>query len=412
MKKIIVIGGGVVGISAALALQADGHRVTVLEPDRIGQGASWASCGCIAIGEIVPLSQPGLLWKVPGLLMDPEAPLALRPASALRMLPWFLRFVANATDPKMRAIATDLAQLTFRATADFKSQMSEYGIKDMLVERPIIKLFEDDSDKASMGAAFNLARDLGCTIEDIPGAEAHDIDPAIAPDFQYASVLRDWSFVADSVRLVSDLHRAFLARGGEVVASDARGFERTDGLLQSVRLQNGDLLEAEEFVLAAGIGSKALAAEIGVKLPMEGLMGYWTGLPEPGVDLKHTVFYPSGGFGITPHENALAIAGTIEFASLSSKPNWRRADVLVERARRVLPRLNTENGERRAGRRPFMPDTRPVIGRPRSLGNVVIATGHGQLGLTLGATTGRVVADIIANRRTDTNLTPYGPDRF
>lgn len=412
MKKIVVLGGGIVGISTALALQADGHRVTVLEPGRVGEGASWASCGCVAIGEIVPLSQPGLLWKVPGLLLDPEAPLALRPTTALRMLPWFLRFVVNATEPKMRAIATDLAQLTFQATADFQSQMAEYGLKDMLIERPIIKLFDNDADRATMAAAFDLARDLGCTIDDIPGAEAHDIDPAIASNFKYASVLRDWSFVADSVRLVRDLHHAFLTRGGVVVASHARGFERTDGLVQAVRLENGDQLQADEFVLAAGTGSKALAAEMGVKLPMEGLMGYWTGLSEPEVDLKHTVFYPSGGFGITPHENTLAVAGTIEFASLSATPNWRRADVLVERARRLLPGLNTGNGERRVGRRPFMPDTRPVIGRPRNLCNVIFATGHGQLGLTLGATTGRMVADIVANRRTDIDLSPFTPDRF
>lgn len=412
MKKIVVLGGGIVGISTALALQADHHHVTIIEPGRIGEGASWASCGCIAIGEIIPLSQPGLLWKVPGLLLDPEAPLALRPATALRMLPWFLRFVAHATEPRMRAIAADLAQLTFQATADFKTQMAEYGVKDMLIERPIIKLFDNDADKATMGAAFDLARELGCTIEDISGAEAHELDPAIAPDFQYASVLRDWSFVADSVRLVRDLHSAFAARGGVVVASGARRFERTDALIEGVGLENGDVIRADEFVLAAGTGSKSLARQLGVKLPLEGVMGYWTGLPEPDVALKHTVFYPSGGFGITPHENALAIAGTIEFASLSANPNWRRADVLVERARRVLPGLNTANAERRAGRRPFMPDTRPVIGRPRSLGNVVFATGHGQLGLTLGATTGRMVADIIADRSSNTQLSPYSPDRF
>lgn len=412
MKTVMVVGGGVVGISTALALQADGHAVTVLDPAPVGQGASWASCGCIAVGEIVPLSQPRMLGKVPGWLIDAEAPLALRPATALRLLPWFLRFVANATDAKMRSIAADLAQLTFQATADFKSQMAQYGIRDMLIERPIIKLFDDDADKATMQAAFDLARDYGCTIEEVPGAEAHHIDPAIAPDFQHAAILRDWSFVADSVRLVKDLHAAFQARGGVVVAAAAQGFERQGKLIRAVRLDTGESLQADEFVIAAGTGAKDLAKGLGVSLPLEGLIGYWTGLPQPGVDLQHTVFYPSGGFGITPHEHALAIAGTIEFASLSAAPNWRRADVLVERARRVLPGLNTDNGEKRMGRRPFMPDTRPVIGRPKALGNMTFATGHGQLGLTLAATTGRIVADMIGNRMTHTDLAPYSPDRF
>jgi D-amino-acid dehydrogenase len=185
MAKVVVVGGGVVGISCALALQADGHAVSVVEP--VGEGASWASCGCIAIGEIVPLSQPGMLMKVPGWLLDPEAPLALRTSSALRVLPWFARFTANARRARMWAIAVDLARLTFAATDDFKAQLADIGRPELLVEKPVIKLFDDDSDRATMAAAFELARELGCSIEDIPGPAAHEIDPAIAPDFKHAA---------------------------------------------------------------------------------------------------------------------------------------------------------------------------------------------------------------------------------
>lgn len=209
MPDLVVIGGGVVGISCALALQAEGFDVTVIEPGPVGEGASWASCGCIAVGEIVPLSQPGMLLKVPGLLMHPKAPLTLRPSSALRMTPWFTRFVANARPSKMRAIAEDLARLTFMATGDFKAQLADIGRPELLVERPVIKLFDGDDDHASMAAAFDLARDLGCSIEEVSGGDAHDIDPAIAPDFKYAALLRDWSFVTEPKRLVEALHETF-----------------------------------------------------------------------------------------------------------------------------------------------------------------------------------------------------------
>ena len=412
MKQVAVIGGGVVGLSCALALQDDGHQVTIVDPGPVGFGASAASCGCIAVGEIVPLSQPGMLAKVPGWLINPEAPLALRPSTALRMLPWFVKFAANARAKTMRSIAADLASLTFQATQDFKDQMARYGIRDMLIERPIIKLFDNDADKALMGATFGLARELGCVIDEISGAEAHEIDPSIAADFQHAAVLRDWSFVADCVRLVKELNLVFLKRGGSVINSAARSFEINDRKCTATILDNADRLSADEFILAAGTASKALSKSLGVPLPVEGLAGYWTGLGDPGVDLKHTVFYPAGGFGITPHENTLAVAGTIEFAGLNAAPNWRRADVLVERAKRVLPGLQTATSERRIGRRPFVPDTRPVIGRSDKLSNVVFATGHGQLGLTLGSTTGRLVSDIIAGRNGGDDLKAFSPDRF
>jgi D-amino-acid dehydrogenase len=97
--------------------------------------------------------------------------------------------------------------------------------------------------------------------------------------------------------------------------------------------------------------------------------------------------YARGGFGITPYESGLAIVGSIEFAGLNATSNWNRADVLVEKARRVLPDLCTSNAKKRIGRRPLTPDTKPIIGRVSKLANVIIATGHGQLGLTLGATT-------------------------
>ena len=412
MKRVVIAGGGVVGISCALSLQAEGHSVTVLEPGPVGEGASWASCGCIAVGEIVPLSQPGMLMKVPGWLMDPEAPLSLRPASALPLLPWFARFTANCLPARMRAIAADLARLTFAATADFKAQLADIGAPELLVERPVIKLFDDDRDKATMGAAFGLARELGCTIDDISGQEAHEMDPAIAADFRYASVLRDWSYVTDPRRLVEKLMQSFAQRGGTVLPLACAGFQREGARVTAVTTADGLVLTADEVVIAAGTHSKGLAKKLGIRLHLEGVMGYSTGLQDPGVDLKHTVFYPAGGFGITPYENELAVAGTVEFASLSAAPKWRRADVLVKRAHRVLPGLRADKREQRMGRRPFTPDTRPIIGRSSKLANVAFATGHGQLGLTLAATTGRLIADAVANRPQEAGISIFGPDRF
>ncbi len=412
MSQVAVIGGGIVGISCALSLQSQGHDVSVVEPGPVGEGASWASCGCIAVGEIVPLSQPGMLLKVPGWLLDSEAPLALRPASALKLLPWFARFTANARRSKMRAITADLARLTFAATDDFKSQIADIGHPDLLVERPVVKLFDDDNDFETMRAAFDLAREFGCTIDQVSGHDAHDIEPAIAPDFKHAALLRDWSFVTDPKRLVETLTQSFVSRGGTIVTGAAIDFVRDGRTVQSLRLSDGQALSADEFVIAAGYYSRMLGSKLDIPLHMEGVIGYSTALQDSGVDLRHTVFYAKGGFGITPYQDALAVAGTAEFADLNSKPNWNRADVLVKRAHRVLPGLKTEKAERRMGRRPFTPDTRPIIGRSSRLANVTFATGHGQLGLTLGATTARLVADVIAGRTLDIDIQAFSPDRF
>ncbi|MEO0924225.1 MAG: FAD-binding oxidoreductase, partial [Pseudomonadota bacterium] len=207
-------------------------------------------------------------------------------------------------------------------------------------------------------------------------------------------------------------HRAFVARGGVVISAGAVGFEKSGEGVRAVRTNDGDSIEADEFVLSAGSQSKELARQLGISLPLEGLIGYWTGLPTPNVDLKHTVFSVNGGFGLMPFEAELAVAGTVEFAGAKAKPNWRRADVLVEKAKRVLPGLQTQGATRRMGRRPFMPDTRPVIGKSKHSRNVTFATGHGQLGVTLAATTGRMVKALVKERPLNADISAFGPDRF
>ena len=246
-----------------------------------------------------------MLLKVPGLLMNPKAPLTLRPGSAFRLAPWFARFVANARPDQMRSIATDLARLTFLATEDFKAQLADIGQPELLVERPVIKLFDGEEDRAAMSAAFDLARELGCCIEEISGGEAHEMDPALAPDFKFAALLRDWSFVTDPKRLVEVLHEAFLGRGGSVVCGSAVSFGRDGRQVKTVTLNDGRAIAADEFVIAAGTHSRDLAAKLGVPLRIEGVIGYSTALRNSGVDLSHTVFYAKGGFGITPYDGPL-----------------------------------------------------------------------------------------------------------
>ena len=128
--------------------------------------------------------------------------------------------------------------------------------------------------------------------------------------------------------------------------------------------------------------------------------------------MAHAVVYAKGGFGITPYESGVAISGSIEFATLAAEPDWRRADTLVEKAKRVLPGLKTADSTRRIGRRPFTPDTLPIIDRSPTVPNVLIATGHGQLGVTLGATTGKLISHLAAGRATDIDLSPYSATRF
>ena len=151
---------------------------------------------------------------------------------------------------------------------------------------------------------------------------------------------------------------------------------------------------------------------LGVSLPLAGIAGYQVVLPDPGVEIRHSVIYADGGFCFAPMTRGLQIGGTIEFAAEGAEPNFQRADVILEKARAVLPQLRTEGLHYGIGCRPFLPDTKPVIDRAPALPNVLLAVGHGQLGLTLGATTGRLIADLAARRTPAVDLAPFSCTRF
>jgi D-amino-acid dehydrogenase len=411
-KHVVVIGGGVVGIACALEMQDHGYRVTVLEPGVPGEGASWASCGSIAVSEVIPLSKPGMLARVPGWLLDPVGPLAMRPSALVSQIPWMLRFAANARPARIDAIAKEITSISALALDDTKSFLARLGLSNLVGSRPIIELYDTAEERAHERPYHDKRRALGFAIRDISGAEAHEMEPAIASDFACAAVMDDWRSIKDPKGFVAALHRAFVTRGGTVHPMAATGFDRQGARVTAVRDAAGQRVEADEVIVAAGMASRALAAGIGIRLRMEGVIGYQTSLTDPGVEVLHGLIYAKGGFGITPYESCLTVAGSIQCARPDAAPDWRRADTLVQKARRVLPGLQTESGKKRIGRRPLTPDTKPIIGRAQVVENVIFATGHGQLGITLAATTARFVSQIISTDRPNVDLTPFSPDRF
>ena len=179
-----------------------------------------------------------------------------------------------------------------------------------------------------------------------------------------------WRSIVDGKRFVIELHKVFTERGGVVKRAEVSRLNQIGDFVTGVQTTEDRYFKADQIVIAAGAWSKKAAASIGISLQIEGVIGYQTILESPGVDVQHALVYAAGGFGITPYESGLAIAGSIEFASLNAAPNWKRADALVEKAKRVLPGLCTDNARKHIGRRPLTPDTKPIIGRAPNTQNV------------------------------------------
>jgi D-amino-acid dehydrogenase len=238
------------------------------------------------------------------------------------------------------------------------------------------------------------------------------IEPTIGDSIQFAIASPDRSSVIEPLRLMQAFDRAFRQGGGVVEHGSVTGFRREGDKVVAVTLADGRSIAASEVVIAAGAWSHRLTKLLGDKLPLESERGYHAVLSNPGVMPRHPMSHVERGFALLPMGDRLRLAGTVELASVDAPPNWERAQRLIETARILLPGLNTSEAKLWMGHRPGLPDSLPVIDRASQVKNVVYAFGHGHMGLSWGATTGRLVADIIEKTPSNLDTTPFRVARF
>jgi len=411
-EAAVVIGGGIVGVCCALYLQREGYRVTLVDPQAPGDSTAKWSCGQMAVSEVIPLSKPGILKKIPAWLLDQKGPLALRPSALPGILPWFLRFVACARHSRIVEIANEMATLTHHVYEDYAPLLERCADKTLMGERPIIEVFDTPEGLAQEGPHMELRRSLGFKSEVLDRAAISDLEPALAGKFSHGLLFPDWRAVSDTKGFIAALTQSFIDQGGIRVRGQVEKIDEVSGRASGITLVNGERYKADHVVIAAGTGSNQFFSQIGGSVPLAGIAGYQVLLPHSGVEVRHSVIYADGGFGFAPMTRGLQIGGTIEFSGPNAEPNFKRADIILEKARKILPQLKLDDIEYGIGYRPFLPDTKPVIDRSSRLKNVFLAFGHGQLGLTLGATTGRLITDMVAGRQPAQDLTPFSAKRF
>ncbi|UYG08999.1 NAD(P)/FAD-dependent oxidoreductase [Halomonas sp. M4R1S46] len=408
----VVIGGGIVGICCALYLQREGMHVTLVDPAEPGDSTAKWSCGQMAVSEIIPLSKPGIIKKVPGWILDQKGPLALRPAAVPKLMPWMLRFMANARRSRIDQIAEELATLTAKAYEDYQPLLEKCDDKELIGSTPTLEVFDSLSGLRDEQTYISLRQKLGYKVESLGEKEISDIEPSLAGKFSHGLLLSDWRTVKDTEGFMVALTRSFVDQGGVRVQDTVKEIQSRQGKAERIVLDGGKELPADHVVVAAGNGSKAFFKTLGVKVPLMGIGGYQVVVRDPGIDLRHSTVYADGGFGFIPMSRGLQIGGTIEFAGENPEPNYDRAKIILDKAKRIFPSLNTADVEYGIGWRPFLPDTKPVIDKSPNLDNVYMAFGHGQLGLTLGATTARLITDMVQGRQSEQDLRPFRASRF
>jgi D-amino-acid dehydrogenase len=323
--------------------------------------------------------------------------------------------VRAGTEAKVHAQARALRPLVGATLAALEPLVKDAGAEALVHQRGHLYVYRSAASLAKDDLAWTLRRENGVAVDQFDAHELRQLEPALSRDYVCGLLVRENGHTSNPFGLVSALAEHFLRCGGAVIRARATGFRLDGGRLTAIRTDAGELA-ADGAVVAAGAWSKPLAASLGDTVPLETERGYHLMIRDPEAMPRIPTADADGKFVATPMDTGLRFAGTVELAGLDAPPDWRRARILLEQGRRMLPGLASDHVEERIsvwmGHRPSMPDSLPVLGPSRATPDVVYAFGHGHVGMTAAPMTGRLVADLIAGRTPAIDITPFSAARF
>ncbi|MFT5572779.1 MAG: glycine/D-amino acid oxidase-like deaminating enzyme [Cryomorphaceae bacterium] len=410
-NTIIIIGAGVIGAATALALQKDGHAVTLIDREAPCAGASFGNAGGIVNGSCTPTAMPGILFDSLRMMTRSDSPITIQPAYLHKILPWLLRFIWQSRTSAVNNNARDLHALSKTAVASWKQLVGQSELSALFRSSGWLKVYEHEKTFASSCKARELLDKLGTPYELLNKSQIHDLEPNLAPIFTRGIYQKDSMSVTNPGRLVKGMVKQFLDRGGVYTQFAVEQIEvRNNGI--NLKGQSGNL-RANKIVIAAGAWSRSLTKQLGDKVALDTERGYHLMLPQSAEGLlSRPVHNQESSFVLCPMETGIRITAQVELAGLDIAPNFNNIRNLLPAAKRMLPGMDIREESAWMGFRPSLPDSLPVLGFSSTSRDVLYAFGHQHLGMTLAAISAQIIADLVADRKPPIAVSPYRPNRF
>jgi D-amino-acid dehydrogenase len=413
--RVLVVGAGVVGLCSALYCARRGFSVTVV--DRHGEqrdGCSFGNTGMIVPSHFVPLAAPGMVARGLKWMLDPAAPFHIEPRVSWDLLAWGLQFARACSERRARRAAPVLRDLALASRACYEELAAaedDFG----LARTGVLMLCKEAHALEEEHRVAAQAHALGMPAEILTPAETAAIEPDVRMDI--AGAVRyplDCNLVPD--RLVATLQRRAAHCGVRFLWNTAvSGWTVEDRRIRAAVGRGAEPLEADAFVLAAGSWSPGLARTLGMKLPMQAGKGYSLTWPQPRQLPRHCAVLVEARIAVSPMAGALRFGGTMEMAGLDERVNPVRVRSMLAAIPRYYPDIapaDLAGITPWRGLRPCSPDGLPYLGRTDRYANLLVATGHAMMGVSLGPITGKLAAQLLAGEPPALDLALLSPDRY
>lgn len=411
-KTIAIIGAGIVGVSTAIWLQREGHKVILFEREsQAGEGTSFGNGGVLASCSVVPVTVPGLMLKAPKMLFSRNQPLFLKWGYLPRLAPWLMKYLSHGNEADVRRIAAAVKGVVGDSLNDHLALSEGTGAEKWLEPSDYLFLYRDRAHYDGDAFGFGIRRELGFEWDELEGAALRAYDPVYSDAVGFAARFGGHGRITDPGQYVKDLARHAVRQGARMIHATVTDFARENGRITGVRA-GGTTVACDGIVLATGAWSKTLGEKLGLSIPLESERGYHLELWEPNVMPRAPVMVASGKFVMTPMEGRLRLAGIVEFGGLDAPASKAPIALLKRQLKEVLPQLTWKEETEWMGHRPAPADSIPAIGAVPGLKGAWLGFGHHHIGLTGGPRTGQMLAGLIAGKISNVDLEPYSPSRF
>ena len=408
---VTILGAGIVGITTALSLTERGFKVALIDRNPPAEGASYGNAGSLSPWSCVPQSMPGLWKSIPGWLLDPEGPVALRTGYAIKFLPWAIKFFQSGQEYRLPAIADAMMALTRPTVTLYRHHLKGTGSEELVRDSVYVHVFRNAADADLSKLGWRMRSERQVPLEVVKGDALREIEPALSQQFGAAVLIKQQGRALDPGGIGKVLAEKAQTMGVSFMRCGVESLVPEAGGAWHIKTDAGPV-KANQLVVAMGAWSGKLMQDLGIKAPLEAERGYHLVFSDPGVSLNNAIMNVDAKFVISSMLAGVRCAGTAEFAGVDAAPDYRRARVFKKLAKDMFPDLNVDDVQEWMGPRPSTPDSVPYLGEVPGFANLYAAYGHGHTGMTMAPKTGEIIASLIAGETLGVNMTPYRIGRF
>jgi D-amino-acid dehydrogenase len=412
--KAIVIGGGVIGLCSAYYLRKSGWDVTVLDNSEVNINCSYGNLGMIVPSHFVPLASPGIVAQGLRWMLNSKSPFYVRPSFDLNLISWGLKFIKNATDQNVEKAAMPLLQLNLYSKNLFSELNEQPGFDFALEKKGILMYYRTEKVAEEESHLAEKARQMGVDAVVLNKQQLQGLEPETELDVLGAVHYRCDAHLYPNKLMPQLLH--YLKTSGVSVQTNnpVKHIVSENGRIQKVITSRGEYA-ADVFVLASGAWLSRLAKLIHLDIPLMPGKGYTFTYDQPQKKLNFPAILCEARVAITPMNGHMRYGGTMEIGAPNKKINLNRVEGIVESVSKYFPGIKLDVPEQKDiwyGFRPCSPDGLPYIGRSSKIDNLFIAGGHSMMGLSLGPATGKIIADLANDQRTEVDIKEFDPERY